>query len=89
VKLTVTLAEKPADILAYLVDHGPATAFQILGAMGDGAQQLGGLFSGGLSLLCSLGLVEGPGGELDRSWKATADGVRAIERARGEGAGDE
>lgn len=83
-KLTVTLAEKPADILAHLVDHGPATAFQILGAMGERAQQLGGVFSGGLSLLCSLGLVEGPGGELDRAWKATADGVRAIERARGE-----
>jgi hypothetical protein len=84
VKLTVTLAEKPADILAHLVDHGPATAYQILGAMGERVQESGGLFSGGLLVLHGLGLVEAPGGELDRTWKATADGVRAIERARRE-----
>jgi hypothetical protein len=80
--IRVALAEKPADILVYLVDHGPATALQILAAFGDKVQAGGGLYGGGLTLLRDLGFVDGPPGVHDRNWQATAEGLRVVADAR-------
>lgn len=81
---TMHLADKPRDILVHLVEHGPATAHQLM----DAFEGEGPIYSGGLNLLCEMGLVRGPINEHDQTYNATDEGRRLIEEARAEEAID-
>jgi hypothetical protein len=79
--LTVTLAEKPSDILVYLADHGPACVTEIEEGLGrPGAD----LQRGGLSLLVELLLITPRIDPMNKKvvYLTTDDGLELIRNAR-------
>lgn len=76
-QFAVTLAEKPRDLLVFLVDHGPASPQAIAKALDVKVS----LYAGGLNLLREIGLAtRDPSGS--NHWHATEDGRLLVARAR-------
>lgn len=85
--ITVTLADKPRDLLVLLVDRGPLELDEIrheLAMDGHPLDEVQYLHAGGLSLLSDLGLAESRRVLAGRVWEATDEGRALVARARGE-----
>lgn len=74
----VGLADQPTAALHFLADHGPATAAEVSAAVTDGH----GTYSGGLSLLKEMGLVEVSAHTAPATWAVTDEGQRLVDQAR-------
>jgi hypothetical protein len=79
-ELRLTLGDAPTDVLVYLVDHGPASAKELLNAVvPPDVDEPGLTLARAVGLLVELGYVGAPPVE---QWAATVAGVAAVRQAR-------